>query len=218
MGSPHDDEIARSLHYSKERHKVILHYLAQVETLIPDYIRHFLWAQLFTLYYHQQYADQYHIYYDRDRFRRLYQYLDQYCLFQYRRQSNHQDQLRKRLLGYPFVIPDHFYYLRFLLYFFLFFIFRCFAIVFIPAFTATREIRILVGTESFGSASSAIETCFLLWSSIAVLSIKYAFTDQLLDYKFMAVFRMTPNNPKYYRPSDFGKVSHFFYSRCANIS
>jgi len=185
--------------------------LVLMESWLSPNVRSFLLAQFFTLYYHQELVDRYRIYYDRNQFRRIFQYLEQhYLLCQYRRVYS-LPKVGERFLGYPLVIRNHFWYLKFLSVFFAFFAVRCGFIVLMPSLTKSFEIRIWLGTEQFKAARLYIETAFLFWSSISVLFLRFSLTDQMLDYKFMAVYRMSLVDRNYHKPKDFGK------SNCAQF-
>lgn len=180
-------------------------------------------AQFYTLYYHQELVDRYGVYYDRNRFRRLYQHLQEgYCLFQYRKLVGASQELNPiPVLEYPLRIPANFKFHKILRYFFLLFTLRCVAVVLrLPAFTRTENRRILIGTELLKGASRYIETSYGFWSIITLLYLKFTLTGNILDYRFLALFRMSTggkNSRKFHKPAAFGLNNKQEYSRFNNF-
>lgn len=164
----------------------------------------FLLSNYFTLYYYQKITDQYRIYYDRDKFRRTFQYLHLgYSLRQYRALYP-QDLAIKRTLPYPVNINNRPLHHQILTYFFLFYACRCLAISLFSSLTDTVEKRILLGVELYGKDFWYVETSFFFWSSIGYLFLRYAFSTSPLDYKFLALNRVSEQNENFLYPSLFG--------------
>lgn len=169
-------------------------------------IRRFLALNYFTLYYYQEIIDQYLIYYDRNRYRRLFQYVDKYLLLSYRKVAGPEYALR-RPANYPTKInssPVHLLFIRLLM---LFQVVRCFSIAFIRPVANTEAKRIYLGTELFKADYFFMEVTFLFWSSISYLYLQFSFSDSPLDYKFLALFRMSEQNTNYLSPVRFGLSS-----------
>lgn len=170
----------------------------------------FLLSHYFTLYYYQKIVDQYQIYYDRNKFRKTFQYLEVgYQLFQYR--SLHSNELSiKRTLPYPVYINNHPLHHRVLTVFFFLYVLRGSVICFFKTFTDTRAKRILIGTELFWPDSFYIECSFILWSTISFLFLRFGFSQSPLEYKFLALYRVSEQNENFLVPKLFGlTISEF---------
>ena len=175
-----------------------------VEKIIHCFINNY-----YTLYYFQEIVQQYGVHYDRKRYRRIYQNFDKFCLFQYRELFPYKKHA-KRHLNYPLYINNKPRHLCFQQYFFLFYALRCFSIAFIKATTSSEWRRIWIGTEFIKKESIFLETTFMFWSLIGFLYFKCSLTNILLDYKFLAILRLSPKRPEYFRPSEFSKYIIFF--------
>ncbi|KAH9402368.1 hypothetical protein TYRP_016427 [Tyrophagus putrescentiae] len=82
-------------------------------------IRRFVALNYFTLYYYQEIVDRYKIFYDRNKYRRLYQYVGQYLLLEYRKVAGPEYALR-RPADYPTRInsqPSHLLLLSAIIYY-----------------------------------------------------------------------------------------------------
>ncbi len=166
-------------------------------------IRRFVALNYFTLYYYQEIVDRYKIFYDRNKYRRLYQYVGQYLLLEYRKVAGPEYALR-RPADYPTRINSQPSHLRFIRLLFLFYVLRCFSIAFIRPVANTEQKRILLGTELFKADYFYMEVTFLFRSSISYFYLQFSFTDCLLDYKFLAIFCMSENNMNNLSPAHFG--------------
>lgn len=87
--------------------------------------------------------------------------------------------------------PPH---IRFTKYFCLFYIIRCSFIVFSPLARNSLQTRILLGAEIAGADSPYIEMTFLVWAIIGYLFLHCTLSSNLLDYKFLALLRITTNS------------------------
>ena len=176
---------------------------------MPFKVVRFLLRNYYTLHYFEELVVQYGVHYDRRHFRRIYETFPVYCLFQYRSLYPGK-QHSKRYLNYPLTIQSHPAHLRFQSLFFLFFAARCFAISCIGWATDTEWKRIAIGTEFIAKEGGFfIETTFFLWSAIAVLYFRFSLTSSILDYKCLAVLRISPKRPEYLLPSALGKIPIF---------
>lgn len=128
------------------------------------------------------------------------QYLQEYCLFQYREvcrdrnaevtspfQSNN---LSVKLSKQVLVVK----------YFFFFFLLRCFSLAFISSTRDSPIKRVSLGTEVWKSEGGIFEVLFIFECVIGYLFLQFSFTTNLLHYKFLAVFHMQENG------------SHFSYT------
>ena len=129
--------------------------------------------------------------------------MDKYCLFQYRKLYPKDYPLRREC-DFPTKVSNKPLHLFLLKYFFLFYVIRCFGIVFIGPIVDTERKRIYLGAELFKADYIYMETTFLIWSSISYLYLQFSFTDCSLDYKFLAIFRMSDWNLDYLQPKHFG--------------
>lgn len=168
------------------------------------------YVRLFFLNYASLYAfseiiDKYRIYYDRNNFRRLQENLPKYRLTQYRLLYGDSYQ-NLRPPDYPVSVAEikNGKHLRYVKYFLLFYLLRCLAICFLKPATSTRTRRIYLGTEMFKADSFYLETSFLIWSTISVLYLQFTLSNSVLDYKFLALFRMSATNLQYLPPKAFG--------------
>ena len=161
------------------------------------WVRFFLY-NYYPLYYHQELVATYRIHYDRYQFRRIYENVSRYCLFQYRKLFPFK-QHSKRYRNYPLVIDNVPTILLIHKYFFLFMVIRCASIICIKSATDTETKRIWLGTEFFKRERLFIEPTFLFCSIIGVLYMHYSLTNSLLDYKFLAVLWISPKRPEYLR-------------------
>lgn len=160
-----------------------------------------------TLHYFEQYVHQYRIYFRRDKFHRVYHDLDQYCLFQFRRLNPDESLLHRHQVNYPLHIPTNVWHLQLSKYFFLLYTVRSFAIACFPVVRSTRSWRVLIGTEFLKNDSIYVETAVFFWSCICYLFLRFTLTSSLMNYKFMALFRMSTKKTNYFRPTLFGKYS-----------
>src|SRR5699024_2816236 len=126
----------------------------------------------FTLYYFQELIDEYKIYYDRNRFRRIHEHLPKYCLTQYR-QLYPDDYSVLRKADFPLQLNPNPKHLRYMKYYLLVYLIRCLAICFVKPAANTRQKRILLGTEMFKGDSFYLEMSFLFWSSISYLYLQF---------------------------------------------
>lgn len=161
--------------------------------------------------YHQETVDRFRLYYNRNRFRRYNQHLHQgYCLTQFRALCRGANQRMQETVEYPLIISANSEpFLRLLRCYYTFFSVRSAFIVLVPTISETKQRRILIGTELFQSASWYIETTFMFWSMITALFLKFTLTPYFLDYKFMALYRMSETNSRYCQPADLGKYICF---------
>lgn len=164
----------------------------------------FLLNQCFTLYYFGKAVVQHEVYFNRYKFSRIPDYLNKYCLFNYR--------LLK--LKHPPMIPKLFItkrttHLNILTFFYTIFTFKCLVVMLISQATSTLESRILLGIELWKEAAPFIETTLGLWSIICFCYLHFNLTSNLLDYKFLAVIML--NNAKhswlYFKNFGLTKVS-----------
>lgn len=170
----------------------------------------FLLSNYFTLYHYQKIINQYKIYYDRNKFRKTYQYLESgFQLFQYRILHS-SELLVKQTLPYPVYINNHPLHHRVLAAFFFIYAIRCTLICFWKPFADTRMKRILIGTELFWPDYFYVECSFIFWSVICYLFLRFGFSRSPLNYKFLALYRVSEQNENFLVPKLFGlKVTEF---------
>lgn len=172
-------------------------------------VAQFFLSNYYTLYYFQEFVERYYVHYDRNHFRRIYEsFQENFALFEYRELYPYK-QHSKRYLNYPLYINSHPLHLRFQKYFFLLYAIRCFVISSIKWTTDSEQKRIWIGTEFFKKEGFFIETTFLFWSIIGVLYLQFSLSKSILDYKFIAVLRISPKRPEYLQPSALGNFSKF---------
>lgn len=163
-----------------------------------------------TLYHFQGIVDQYRVYYDRDKFARIYQNVGRYCLFQYRLLFPSKNTLMPissiAMKQYSVQIDRYPAHLCFLKYFFLLWSIRSFSVIFFKFTTKTEARRVWIGTEFLKKDSVYIEACVLCWSCISYLFFQFTLTTSILDYKFMAIFSMSIKNSTKLHPSRFGEL------------
>ena len=168
-------------------------YIAKMFFTAKIYLKHFFCSIYFTLYYFQELVDSAGLYYDRKRYIRLYEYLQQtdLCLYQYRAVYR---KFPLPELSFPLNIANRPWHLHFLVkYFMVAFLFRSLAIAFVPSATDSELKKTASGTVLFGDASFYIETSTTFWSAICVFFLHYSIGSSLssLDYRFLALFRMS---------------------------
>ena len=172
-------------------------------------IKHFFVLNYFTLFYYKEIVDRYRIHYDRNKFRRLYDYLENYPLFHFRDVFPAEYALRRGAgVDFPVEVqrPIHLNIIRF---FFFFYVVRSFVVAYIPATVNTLQKRVLAGVELYRNDYFYLETTFLFWSSISFLFLHFLPT-RVLDYKFLAIFSMSENNLDFLPPSAFGLLHRDF--------
>ena len=159
-----------------------------------------------SMYYFQQYVDQYGVYYNRKQFPQVRQYMSKYCLVQYRQLYSEADEAQDaNPPNHPLTVSKRTIHIQFPAYFSLAYLLHSLAILSIKWTTQTRERRIWFGAQMFGNVDSYYEIAIVMWSFIVFSFYQFALSDRLLDYKFLALLRMTNEiNSKYYGPKDFG--------------
>lgn len=145
----------------------------------------------YPLYYFQLIIQEFNINYDSTKFPRVYQYLNQeYYLGHFKQLNPNFDQP-----NFPLTFNSNPFHLKFQKYFSLMYLARASAIAFIPPVMSTnRQIRILIGEEFVYKESFYFETTFTFWCAIFYLFLQFSLTENILDYKFCALFSMTKSN------------------------
>jgi len=179
-------------------------------------LQYFLRSNYYTLHHYQLLVDQHRIYYDRTRCGRRHHLARHYKLHYYRKLATYETSsghVRESIspigaqLDYPLYLekPILPWTLRFQKYFFLFYALRCLSVGFIKLLTDAQWKRIWIGTEFLGPRERFyIETTFFFWSSIGFLYYTFSISDCLLDYKFLALQRISPKRPEYLDPAMLG--------------
>lgn len=171
-------------------------------------IKTFLCEQYVMLYYFQEAIDKHQIQYDRKRYRRVSQYLVQgYALHQFREVTGNTNELSQT--SYPLTVSKKVFSIQFPRVFFASMIIRCMAVICFKSVSDTRTKRIWTGTEMFVTAGKFNEVTFVLWSFAVYGFLEFTLTEWLLDYKFMALHRMTNKDSStgHLRPARFGLSS-----------
>ena len=169
----------------------------------------FLRRQYVMLYYFQEAVDRHQIHYDRDRYRRVPQLLREgYALEQYRAitGTSCRSTTEPSQPEFPLTISKKVFSVQFPRVFFASMIIRCMAVICFKSVSDTRAKRVWTGTEMFVTAGKFNEITFVLWSFAVYGFLEFTLTEWLLDYKFMALHRVTnkPNSAGYLRPANFG--------------
>lgn len=109
---------------------------------------------------------------------------------------------------------SHPFYITFLRCYYNIFVLRGAAILFLSAATSTRERRVWLFIEHWRANATNCEGTLFLWSALLAVFFKVTLSDNLLDYKWLAVFRMTdkvePNTDAFLHPNDAGLTSSDF--------
>ncbi len=145
----------------------------------------------FPLYHFQLVVQQFNIHYDRNEFLQVYYYLNKkYYLEQYKKLNPTIKQP-----NFPLKINSKPLHLKLQKYFSLFYLIRASSIAFIkPVMNSSRQIRVWIGEEFVNGESFYFETTFVFWCSIFYYFLQFSLTDNVLDYRFCAIFTMTNNN------------------------
>lgn len=194
----------------KSSFRITSTYIAKMFFTTKIHLKHFFYSIYFTLYYFQELVDSAGLYYDRKRYIRLYEYLrTDLCLYQYRAVY------RKFPLpepSFPLTIANRPWHLHFLVkYFMVAFLFRSLAIAFVPSSTDSELKKAASGTVLFGDASFYIETSTTFWSAICVLFLHYSIgsSSSPLDYRFLALFRMSEVAGQQQQQKGITEYAHF---------
>lgn len=148
----------------------------------------FILKQCFTLYHFGEAISQNEVCFNRQKFNRVSEYLEKYCLFNYRSlcqkpppPSTLTNLSVTKWTAHNIILAA----------FYTIFTLKCTLVLTVPRFTSTFERRALLGTEMFKDAGLFIETIFGLWASICFCFLYFNLTPNLLDYKFLAVIMLT---------------------------
>ncbi|KAI2800479.1 hypothetical protein BLOT_011863 [Blomia tropicalis] len=168
-------------------------------------IRYSLLSSYISLYYYQDLIDKYNIIYDRTVINHIEYNLRHYQLIQYRKL--YPTSYSKDVETFPdyVQIPLQLICIK---YFILFWLIRCFSIVFIKSLSATLKMQILVGTVFFENDSQTVEMTLLIWSIVCINFFQFTLTNTLTDYKFLSLNRIFEYNNCI--PTNFGlDIKHF---------
>lgn len=168
-------------------------------------IKTFIYEQYVVLYYFQEAVDKHQIQYDRKRYRRISQFLQEgYALHQFKKITENTGEFLQP--SFPLTVSKKVFSVQFPRFFFASMIIRCLAVIFFKSVSDTRTKRIWTGTEMFVTAGKFNEVTFVLWSFAVYGFLEFTLTEWLLDYKFMALHRMKDrtNSEEHLRPASFG--------------
>ncbi len=151
------------------------------------------------LLYFQELVDYHRVHYNVELFGKIPQYLERFQLHHYRKV--HISEVHKTVAVINSIrlncfkvskCPAH---IRIVKYFFTLYLARSVAALVIRLKgLASRQVMIWLGHEVMGADGLYIETTFLMWGVVSFLFITLTLTDNLLDYKFLALNSMTSEN------------------------
>lgn len=153
---------------------------------IFTHLKPFLRYHFVPLYYFQEFIDNHLVHYSPSQFPRIFDNIDKYQLNEFKKLYPMPDPP-----NFPLTITKNNFCIQFPTFNFLIFLLRALAIVSIKWTIDSKTKRIFLGTEMFKNDYIYYETTFILWSIIGFGFYKFALSSRTLDYKFLAVLRMT---------------------------
>lgn len=156
---------------------------------IFTHLKPFLRYHFVPLYYFQEHIDTHLIHFSPSQFPRLLDNVNKYQLNEFKKLYPWPNQP-----NFPLTITKKSFCIQFPLFNFLIFLLRALAIVSFKWTTNSEFKRIFLGTEMFKADYIYYETTFILWSIIGFGFYKFALSSHILDYKFLAILRMTNIN------------------------
>lgn len=171
-------------------------------THIFTHLKPFLQYHFIPLHFFQKHIDNYLVYYSPSKFSKVFDYIEKYQLNEFRKLHH-----KPISANFPLIISKNSFHIQFPTWNFFFFLLRALAIVSFSWFTDSEPKRVFLGTEMFKGDFIYYETTFILWSIIGFGFYQFALSSRTLDYKFLAVLRMTDlteNQSKYIHFASFG--------------